>query len=95
MARKINIRLTGKAELFVRRMEQEGYDEAGVIAMALGILEEVVETKRVAKIVKGTEKSKRPLIEYFYTLSDEEEVPLLDEEYEEDEAPESGLSLAS
>ncbi|GAA4397427.1 hypothetical protein GCM10023187_06870 [Nibrella viscosa] len=94
MARKINIRLTGKAEMFLKRMEQDGYDEAGILAMALGILEEVVETKRVARIVKGTEKSKRPVVEYFYTLTDEEEIPLLDEDYEEDEAPD-GLSLAS
>lgn len=94
MARKISIRLTGKAELFVKRMEQEGFDEAGVIALALGILEEVVESKRVAKILKGTEKSKRPVVEYFYTLTDEEEMPVIDEEYEEDEAPD-GFSLAS
>ena len=67
MARTVHLRLTGKAEELLKRLEEEGLTERDVLARALSILSDVYQTKRVGRIVKGQEDSNA--IEFLYGIN--------------------------
>jgi hypothetical protein len=71
MAITLHLRLTGKAEKFIKLLMVEGLTEADILARALSILEDVWRIKRVGVIAKGFEKTKA--VEYLYGINITEE----------------------
>ncbi|GAB4020628.1 hypothetical protein GCM10028808_62490 [Spirosoma migulaei] len=68
MPKRISIRISGKAEKFLDDMLKRGFSEIEVFSISLGMLQEVVETRRVAKM---TYRGQGAGIEYFYSLPGE------------------------
>jgi hypothetical protein len=67
MTRTVHLQLTGKAEELLKQLEEEGLTERDVFARALSILNDVYQTKRVGRIVKGQEDSNA--IEFLYGIN--------------------------
>lgn len=67
MVRTVQLKLTGKAEQFLNRLEQEGLTERDVFAKALSVLRDVHETKRVGLISEGYENT--DIVEFFYGIN--------------------------
>ncbi|MGC2237209.1 MAG: hypothetical protein WA584_13675 [Pyrinomonadaceae bacterium] len=62
MAKTVHLRLTGKAEKFVKDLIETGFNEREIIARALWLLETAVKTGRVALL----DKEEKPL--YIFSL---------------------------
>lgn len=60
MARKITLRISGKAERFLDRMLEMGYSESDIIARSLWLMQKATEG-RIAEIREGKDKTEEVL----------------------------------
>jgi hypothetical protein len=67
MARTVHLKLSGKAEKFVKKLEEEGLMERDIFSKALSILNDVHKKKRVGLIAPGHETDEA--VEYLYGIN--------------------------
>jgi hypothetical protein len=69
MATVVHLKLTGKAEAFLKKMKDEGLSEHDVFAKALTLLEDVYRTKRVVRIKEEFRGVYIEAVEFYYGIN--------------------------